>query len=81
MTNPYGPVTAIDAGGNPQLSSFWRQRLTMPFPRARQARGSRGGVFWDLLSRRFSFARCRRSASGSWPPRSKRPLTRKATRT
>ncbi len=30
MTNPYGPwATAIDAGRNPQLSAFWRQRLTM----------------------------------------------------
>ena len=33
MTNPYGPwATAIDAGRNPQLSSFWRQRLTMLVP-------------------------------------------------
>jgi formylglycine-generating enzyme required for sulfatase activity len=30
MSNPYGPwATAIDAGRNPQLSAFWRQRLTM----------------------------------------------------
>ncbi len=30
MTHSYGPwATAIDAGGSPQLSSFWRQRLTM----------------------------------------------------
>ena len=33
MTNPYGPwATAIDAGRNPHLSSFWRQRLTMLVP-------------------------------------------------
>ncbi len=33
MTTPYGPwATAIDAGRNPQLSSFWRQRLTMLVP-------------------------------------------------
>ncbi len=33
MTNPYGPwATAINAGRNPQLSSFWRQRLTMLVP-------------------------------------------------
>ncbi len=33
MTNPYGPwATAIDAGRNPQLSAFWRQRLTMLVP-------------------------------------------------
>jgi hypothetical protein len=30
MTNLYGPwATAIDAGRNPRLSAFWRQRLTM----------------------------------------------------
>ncbi len=33
MTNPYGPwATAIDAGRNPQLSAFWRQRLMMLVP-------------------------------------------------
>jgi hypothetical protein len=33
MTNPYGPwATLIDAGGNPQLSAFWRRRLTMLVP-------------------------------------------------
>ena len=33
MTNPYGPwATAIDAGGNPQLSAFWWQRLMMLVP-------------------------------------------------
>ena len=33
MTNPYGPwATAINAGQNPQLSAFWRQRLTMLVP-------------------------------------------------
>ena len=33
MTNPYGPwATAIDIGGRAQLSSFWRQRLTMLVP-------------------------------------------------
>jgi formylglycine-generating enzyme required for sulfatase activity len=30
MSNPYGPwATALDAGRYPQLSAFWRQRLTM----------------------------------------------------
>jgi hypothetical protein len=29
MKNPYGPwATSIDAGGNPQLSAFWRRRMT-----------------------------------------------------
>ena len=33
MTKPYGPwATAINTGRNPQLSSFWRQRLTMLVP-------------------------------------------------
>ena len=33
MTNLYGPwATAINVGGNAQLSSFWRQRLTMLVP-------------------------------------------------
>jgi hypothetical protein len=36
MTNPYGPwATAINAGRNPQLSAFWRQRLTMLVPVSR----------------------------------------------
>jgi hypothetical protein len=33
MSNPYGPwATSIDIGGNPQLSAFWRRRLTMLAP-------------------------------------------------
>jgi hypothetical protein len=33
MSNQYGPwATSIDAGGNPQLSTFWRRRLTMLVP-------------------------------------------------
>jgi hypothetical protein len=33
MSNPYGPwATLIDAGSNPQLSAFWRRRLTMLVP-------------------------------------------------
>jgi hypothetical protein len=29
MKTPYGPwATSIDAGGNPQLSAFWRRRMT-----------------------------------------------------
>jgi Spy/CpxP family protein refolding chaperone len=36
MTNQYGPwATSIDAGGNPQLSAFWRRRLTMLVPTSR----------------------------------------------
>jgi protocatechuate 3,4-dioxygenase beta subunit len=44
MTNPYGPwATAIDAGRYPQLSAFWRQRLTMLVPTSQTS---------PLLSRR-----------------------------
>jgi hypothetical protein len=33
MANNFGPwATSIDAGGNPQLSTFWRRRLTMLVP-------------------------------------------------
>ena len=33
MSNQYGPwATSINAGGNPQLSTFWRRRLTMLVP-------------------------------------------------
>lgn len=33
MSNPFGPwATSIDVGGNPQLSAFWRRRLTMLVP-------------------------------------------------
>ena len=33
MTTQYGPwATAINVGRNPQLSSFWRRRLTMLVP-------------------------------------------------
>ena len=33
MKSQYGPwATLIDAGGNPQLSAFWRRRLTMLVP-------------------------------------------------
>ena len=33
MANNFGPwATSIDAGGNPQLSTFWRQRLTKLVP-------------------------------------------------
>ena len=36
MSNPYGPwATLIDAGRNPQLSAFWRRRLTMLVPASR----------------------------------------------
>jgi hypothetical protein len=36
MKNPYGPwATLIDTGGNPQLSAFWRRRLTMLEPTSR----------------------------------------------
>ena len=36
MTNSYGPwATAINTGRNPQLSAFWRQRLTMLVPVSR----------------------------------------------
>src|SRR5208283_3582808 len=36
MTNPYGPwATAIDAGRNPQLSAFWKQRMSMLVPASR----------------------------------------------
>ena len=33
MANQYGPwATLIDVGGSPQLSAFWRRRLTMLVP-------------------------------------------------
>jgi len=36
MTNKYGPwATLIDVGGNPQLSAFWKRRLTMLVPASR----------------------------------------------
>jgi Leucine-rich repeat (LRR) protein len=36
MSNKYGPwATLIDVGGSPQLSSFWRRRLTMLVPTSR----------------------------------------------
>jgi hypothetical protein len=44
MTNSYGPwATTIDAGRNPQLSAFWRRRLTMLVPASQTS---------PLLSRR-----------------------------
>jgi hypothetical protein len=48
MKNSYGPwATLIDAGGNPQLSAFWRRRLTMLVP-ASQASAvlSRRNLLW-----------------------------------
>ena len=36
MSSQYGPwATMIDVGGNPQLSTFWRRRLTMLVPASR----------------------------------------------
>jgi Spy/CpxP family protein refolding chaperone len=36
MANKFGPwATLIDAGGNPQLSAFWRRRLVMLVPASR----------------------------------------------
>jgi hypothetical protein len=36
MANKYGPwATLIDVGGNPQLSAFWKRRLTMLVPASR----------------------------------------------
>ncbi|MGD0516837.1 MAG: hypothetical protein ABSA26_04815, partial [Thermoguttaceae bacterium] len=36
MANKYGPwATLIDAGGRPQLSAFWKRRLTMLVPASR----------------------------------------------
>jgi hypothetical protein len=48
MSNPYGPwATLIDAGGNPQLSSFWRRRLTMLVPTSQtSAVLSRRNLLW-----------------------------------
>jgi hypothetical protein len=48
MLNRYGPwATMIDLGGSPQLSTFWRRRLTMlaPVSRTRFAL-SRRNLFW-----------------------------------
>ncbi|MEN6406592.1 MAG: hypothetical protein ABFC77_08985 [Thermoguttaceae bacterium] len=48
MANQYGPwATLIDAGGNPQLSSFWRRRLTMLVPTSRTSPVlSRRNLLW-----------------------------------
>ena len=48
MTNQYGPwATLIDAGGNPQLSAFWRRRLTMLVPTSRTSPVlSRRNLLW-----------------------------------
>jgi hypothetical protein len=48
MTNPYGPwATSIDAGGNPQLSAFWRRRLTMLEPTSQTSPAlSRRNLLW-----------------------------------
>jgi hypothetical protein len=48
MQNQYGPwTTSLSAGGNPQLSAFWRRRLTMLVPASRtpQSLSSRN-VLW-----------------------------------
>ena len=48
MANQYGPwATMIDVGGNPQLSAFWRRRLTMLAPASQTSLVlSRGNLFW-----------------------------------
>jgi hypothetical protein len=48
VSNQFGPwATMIDVGGNPQLSSFWRRRLTMLVPASRaRAVLSRRGRLW-----------------------------------
>jgi SecD/SecF fusion protein len=48
MSNPYGPwATSIDAGGNPQLSTFWRRRLTMLLPTSQASPTlSRRNLLW-----------------------------------
>ncbi|MEN6406591.1 MAG: carboxypeptidase-like regulatory domain-containing protein [Thermoguttaceae bacterium] len=48
MANQYGPwATLIDAGGNPQLSSFWRRRLTMLVPTSQTSPAlSRRNLLW-----------------------------------
>ena len=51
MTNPYGPrATAIDAGRNPQLSAFWRQRLAMLVPASRTSAAFFRGNLLGLLA-------------------------------
>ena len=48
MSNQYGPwATSINACGNPQLSSFWRRRLTMLVPTSRTSPTlSRRNLLW-----------------------------------
>jgi Tol biopolymer transport system component len=48
MANPYGPwATLIDVGGNPQLSAFWRRRLTMLVPASQTSPTlSRRNLLW-----------------------------------
>ncbi len=48
MSNQYGPwATLIDAGGNPQLSAFWRRRLTMLVPTSQSSPVlSRRNLLW-----------------------------------
>jgi hypothetical protein len=50
MGNHFGPwASSIDVGGNPQLSAFWRQRLTRLAVVGRTSpRLSRGSVLWLL---------------------------------
>jgi SecD/SecF fusion protein len=48
MSNQYGPwATSIDAGGNPQLSTFWRRRLGMLVPTSQASSTlSRRNLLW-----------------------------------
>jgi hypothetical protein len=52
MSNPYGPwATLIDAGSNPQLSAFWRRRLTMLVSVSQTSPVlSRRNLFWLVLA-------------------------------
>ena len=48
MANPFGPwATLIDAGPNPQLSAFWKRRLTMLLPASQTSPAlSRRNLLW-----------------------------------
>lgn len=52
MNNSYGPwATSIDGGGSPQLSTFWRRRLTRLMPTSRTSPVlSRRSLAWLLAA-------------------------------
>jgi Tol biopolymer transport system component len=83
MPNQYGPwATTIDAGGNPELSTFWRRRLTMLAPtsstspvlsrRSVLCLGAAGAATMLLPTLRAAVADDKEPSPGSQNPRSAR---------